>query len=389
MHFGLLDMLLLTGSVQAILLAVYLFSHASIRGGRPFGSLFVLLSFHLVLVANDRIDFFIQFPHLLHISWILPALYGPFIMLFVVRVTRRHPVFKSIELLYFLPFFSLLLVMLPFFLQSAEAKLNLISQPGYFFDDFGWITQLVSWLHVVYFGISLWMYSKFQLQILDYSADEDARMLWLGQFLKLAMAVAVFGCIIFYAKILAIEPLASIYPYHILGIILIIYWSAYKLIKQPSLFQTTSQEAGFQEMAASSPIEVDKPQSAAPHQHLAEEMERLMQEEKLYRTQGLTLHDLAVRLKSNKQYVSETINQVFEKSFYDFVNEYRLREFAERVENGEDQNLTLLGIATNAGFNSKATFNAVFKKHYGVTPSEFQKMKLRPGKTSRHSEGVD
>ena len=96
-----------------------------------------------------------------------------------------------------------------------------------------------------------------------------------------------------------------------------------------------------------------------------------MEEEKLYKTPGLTLADLAALLQTNKQYISETINQTFGKNFYDFVNEYRLQEFLFLSDNPDYHHLKLLGLAYEAGFNSKATFNAVFKKHYETTPSNY------------------
>ncbi len=53
------------------------------------------------------------------------------------------------------------------------------------------------------------------------------------------------------------------------------------------------------------------------------------------------------------------------------MNEYRVNEFIERIQLPENKHLTLLGIAFDAGFNSKATFNRAFKKFTGKSPKEF------------------
>lgn len=376
MAFGLLELLLLTGCVQAVLLAIYLFFHSSIKGGTIFGLVLSLLGIHLFLVVNDRQDFFMRLPHLLHVTWLLPILYGPLILIFVRRITRHSLSTTPAEWLYFAPFAIMVAYHLPFLLQSAAAKRAYIADYALSAeDDFGLINQLVNWLHLIYFGAALWFYNRYQKRILAYAANEEARLLWLGKFLRLIVVIVLIGVIVFYARKYQWPYLGAVYPYHFLGVMFLVYWSAYKLIRQPAIFQSSSEEDAFSEVEESPADTGSGKGITEQHERLAAEMETLMQEDKLYRKAGLTLQDLSVRLNSNKQYVSETINQVFGKNFYDYVNTYRLNEFTERLENGEDQNLTLLGIATNAGFNSKATFNAVFKKHYGVTPSEFQKMK--------------
>ncbi len=62
------------------------------------------------------------------------------------------------------------------------------------------------------------------------------------------------------------------------------------------------------------------------------------------------------------------------KTFSEFLNEYRVNEVKEKLKT-EDRSLqTILAIALDSGFNSKASFNRVFKKHTGLTPSEYVKL---------------
>jgi AraC-like DNA-binding protein len=97
---------------------------------------------------------------------------------------------------------------------------------------------------------------------------------------------------------------------------------------------------------------------------------KLMQEEKLYLHAELNLSDIANRLKTNISLLSGVVNVAFGKNFNDFVNEYRVKEFQDRIQLPENQNITLLGIAFDCGFNSKATFNRAVKKHTGKSPKE-------------------
>ena len=70
-------------------------------------------------------------------------------------------------------------------------------------------------------------------------------------------------------------------------------------------------------------------------------------------------------------HLSQIINQYEEKNFYDFVNSYRVEEFITLAKKDIDKNFNLLGLAYESGFNSKSSFNQVFKKITGKTPSEF------------------
>ena len=66
-------------------------------------------------------------------------------------------------------------------------------------------------------------------------------------------------------------------------------------------------------------------------------------------------------------------NAQLEQSFYDFVNGYRVRYVQRRIESEDARNLKLLSLALDAGFASKSTFNDVFKKQTGRTPSDYRR----------------
>lgn len=100
-------------------------------------------------------------------------------------------------------------------------------------------------------------------------------------------------------------------------------------------------------------------------------IETLIQEEKWYQNSELTLLDLAKKLGTNVSVISKTINQGFQMNFNDCINSYRIEAVKNSLVGGEHKNSTLLGIAFDSGFNSKATFNRAFKKNTGKTPKEY------------------
>lgn len=98
-----------------------------------------------------------------------------------------------------------------------------------------------------------------------------------------------------------------------------------------------------------------------------------MEKDKLYKDPKLSIHKVSEKLNIPRQYISEVLNLHLNKSFLDFINEYRINDFIEKVQNDQYAHFTLLGIANEVGFNSKSTFNSTFKKIKGLTPSEFKK----------------
>jgi putative ABC transport system permease protein len=93
---------------------------------------------------------------------------------------------------------------------------------------------------------------------------------------------------------------------------------------------------------------------------------------RLYEDAELTLATLAVKLNIHPHDLSRIINTGLEKNFSDFINEFRVREIARKMQDPTYAKLTLLGIAYESGFNSKTTFNRVFKEITGKTPVEYK-----------------
>jgi AraC-like DNA-binding protein len=107
--------------------------------------------------------------------------------------------------------------------------------------------------------------------------------------------------------------------------------------------------------------------------HIHTELKGVMSTEKLFLTPELTLSMVADRLDVHPNTLSEVINRVEQKSFFDYINTMRIDEFKARVAKPENQNYTLLSIAHDCGFNSKTSFNRNFKNSTGKSPSEYLK----------------
>ena len=98
-----------------------------------------------------------------------------------------------------------------------------------------------------------------------------------------------------------------------------------------------------------------------------------MEKEKLYKNPDLTLPVLAKKLKLSANTLSYVLNGYCGQSFYNFVNSYRLEEVASMMRDPKFDDKSVLELLLEAGFKSKSTFNPIFKKWTGKTPSEYRK----------------
>jgi len=100
----------------------------------------------------------------------------------------------------------------------------------------------------------------------------------------------------------------------------------------------------------------------------------LMALDKPYMDEDLTLFSLAAIMQVPPNHLSQVINMYEHRNFFDFINYYRVEEIKKIIHTDKYKNFSLLGIAFECGFNSKAAFNRAFKKFTGQTPSSFKKL---------------
>jgi AraC-like DNA-binding protein len=86
----------------------------------------------------------------------------------------------------------------------------------------------------------------------------------------------------------------------------------------------------------------------------------------------LTLEQLAAQLKLRPKLLSQAINEGLGQNFFEFINTYRIEEAKRLLTDPADKKITVLEVLYAVGFNSKSSFNTVFKKQTGLTPSEFK-----------------
>jgi tetratricopeptide (TPR) repeat protein len=100
-------------------------------------------------------------------------------------------------------------------------------------------------------------------------------------------------------------------------------------------------------------------------------LEALLNHEKIYLNEDLSLAETARKLNTNTTYLSRLINEQYQVNFSTFLNRFRIQEAKKMILDDKFNNYSMEGIAKSSGFRSKSTFNQVFKNSTGMTPTEF------------------
>ena len=106
-----------------------------------------------------------------------------------------------------------------------------------------------------------------------------------------------------------------------------------------------------------------------------------MVDEKPYMNSELRIGDLANALDVSSHSISYLLNQHYDISYYDFINEYRVDEFKRMITEMDSSKYTLSALADMCGFSSRASFFRSFKKNMGITPNEYIKSLKRDNRS--------
>jgi len=105
-----------------------------------------------------------------------------------------------------------------------------------------------------------------------------------------------------------------------------------------------------------------------------QKLELYVNKHQLFRQKDIRLHSLAQKIGISSHVLSMVLNSYFNKSFIDYINQYRVNWIKDSIRNPEImQNFTLEALAYSAGFSSRSAFYNSFKKLVGMSPLEYSK----------------
>jgi len=154
------------------------------------------------------------------------------------------------------------------------------------------------------------------------------------------------------------------YPFH-LSLAIISIWLSVEAFSKSEILYPEKTKQNENNHKSNTELDIEIVEKA---KWLKQQIERDL----LYLDPELSLKSLAETINLNSNFVSKIINDGLNQTFSDCINEYRVNAVMKKLSDSTSKNTTFLAIAFDCGFNSKTTFNRVFKKHVGVTPLQFK-----------------
>jgi AraC-like DNA-binding protein len=302
---------------------------------------------------------------------------APAFYLSVVQFTAPNRPWRGRDGLHFLPWLLFLLAMLPLLLGWGPAGVAGLSSStasvGRALVFAAPKVQAIGYWLAAYLALR-----QHQRQVLQLTAHpEPIDLQWLQQVLwGLALLVGLWLNELFFhlGWVLALTPL---------GYLSAVFYLAYHALRQREVFafpapiraeiqELWQEETPEFELAGSAPT-ASKQVRLSPSQvaYWQQQLSHLLETEQVYLEADLSLPALAQRAGLSTHELSYVLNEGFGVNFFQFINAYRVAEAQRLLASAQHQHLSMVGIAFEAGFSSKTTFNTTFKKVTGLTPSQF------------------
>jgi AraC-like DNA-binding protein/uncharacterized membrane protein YgdD (TMEM256/DUF423 family) len=324
---------------------------------------FLIIGLHLILFILFFSGSYVKFPYFLGYEVIFPFIHGPMLYGYVLCVTGRNPG-KKIWLLHFIPVLIVFLMLFKLLILSPWDRLS-VYQSGN--REYAFISKVLKYMMIlsgiVYVALSLFAVRKYTKRISDqYSNTEKINLNWL--YYLIAGIALIWVAVIIRNDIL-------IFSIVVLFIVVAAYFgiSRVGILNLPITADTIDGKIADEETVKYQKNSPGEDAIMAIYEKLVDKMEK----EKLYKDPELNLNYTAALLDVHPNVLSQAINSIENKNFYDYINRQRIDEFKRIAVLPENEKFTILSLAFESGFNSKTSFNRNFKKYMNCSPREFLK----------------
>jgi AraC-like DNA-binding protein len=417
---------------QSVILAFLLFLNSSRQQGY---SKFIMGVFQLLIAFYYTFNFLYSIKAFEVVSliymFILPVIlaFVPIFYIYLLSITTAGFAFRKKHLWHFAPSFIILVLNLPYLFLTVTERISYISS-GYYKETSTHLLGYIFFIYIsviygicivqlaVYYFRALKLYNRHKTYIENhYSYTENINLRWILALLVCFISFFVINDLLYIVGFRHQLLSQFIYNFSMLGISLFAGYhgliqkdigKVQEAIPIPGIKsdKTEITETGFYEEASRNnetdgkeastfgkiytaikaeilPVEkepaspAEKYSGSALSEGLREllilKLEKIMNDDKIFIKDSLTVEDVANELGTRTKYISQIINENYQKNFYNFINTYRVEEAMRLLTVAENDKYSILGIAQMVGFVSKSTFNAAFKRVAGTTPSEYRR----------------
>ena len=310
-------------------------------------------------------------PSLLLLGNLAYWLEGPLLLAYVSSILYRDFRLRWRDLIHLLPAaIAMLTLCWHYYGQPAAVQRDMMGELA-----FMWTPTMVNMVSlrnlsiVLYGSWCLWELRRYRRLLRENYANLEARQRnWLsafvGGFVLIALwmlAVHTIGANIRHS-VANILGVCSNY-FHFFFVTALVFFSLrytplFDGINQPK--EEDASEEAAEEVAAFKDEQITR-------------IENFMLREKPFLDANINIETMAKRLSLPERTLSRILNQHFGKNFFEFINERRIEEAKQLLADSNKKEMTILDILAESGFSSKSTFNAIFKKYVGITPSQYRK----------------
>lgn len=352
---------------------------------RLMAALLFMIFFDLIFaVVKINIITFYSFPF-------VAFTYGPILFLYVKYMTEPEKNFKITNFLHFIPFVIFFAVSVIFRGDKVFADLT-----GFLVAD-----KYIS-LRIVYsvcFFLSITVYStltfiiisKHQRHLKDLVSFASGRITlnWLKiisiSFYTAYFILFILGGINIFVNFLPFDPYYTVFVF--IAVFSFVY--SFYAIKQPVLANiligSDDRDLRIQKLVRKEKVNIDASvennnkkkrylRSGLTEVQARKYLDKIlefMDKEKPFLNRDLTIYDLSLQTGISRHHITQVLNDIHGRNFFTFINEYRVKEVIRRMKDPKNKNFTVLAIAFDSGFNSKSTFNTIFKNITKLTPTQY------------------
>jgi AraC-like DNA-binding protein len=352
---------------QLLFVGIFLITHkkGNRRNNILLASIFIMIGWNMgnLTLQMNGVVYKWEFLRLIDDGFFL--LYGPIFYLYAQGIMFRDFKLSSGNLLHLTPYLLLTISLLSLRNYTPSTSEEILT------NNLPWQFYLISafmYTHIfVYLGLTYKSLLKYRKIIKNkYSQIDQINLDWLSSSLN------TFGILTLVSLIQNFISLTGNRSVIIVALVVLLIFIFYfvnkvilKALRQPEIFAGITLNETTKYLGSNltpSQIEEYKKQLLA-----------LLKTEKPFLNPQVSITDLSEKLSVSTKNLSQVINQSFNKSFFDFINTYRIQEVQQTLKESMDDKLTVLEAMYQAGFNSKSSFNTAFKKETGQTPTEFRK----------------
>ncbi|MBO6522584.1 MAG: helix-turn-helix transcriptional regulator [Balneolaceae bacterium] len=354
------------GTVQCTILAPILFFNkkGNYRQRIIIGIILILVAIQSGNFLFEYFEWFKEYPHLIWVSYPFWFLIGPGLYFFQKFSINKNASVKWWDTIHLLPMILATWLAFPFYWMEGSSKVQFLID---YYTNYWNQADVFFFIYVgVQFLYGLYALVRFKLYFdkvgEQYSNTHLYQHRWvvslIGGFLIFWALTVVFHLFLLddYETFIRFDYATYLF------LTLFVQILGFAAILNPETFFVTPIEQEGMEAI------FDKEGGIEPEGTIVLEY---MKKHEPYLNPGLKIGELADEIGIPSHRLSFIINNMAGKNFFEFVNEYRVKEVKKRLPDPQFKNLTIEAIARDCGFNSSASFYRVFKQQTGLTPKQY------------------